>query len=377
MLYSRPIRHYGTHGHGHGHGHSHDEDHIHHGLGTALENSSKQGVRITVIGLVSNVGLTVSKGVAGVMMNSASLLADAAHSLSDLLSDFVTLYTFKMSRRKPDAVYPYGYGKYESLGTFITSLLLVAGGCGIGLHSFDLLQTVMSVPPAIEISTQNACTLMAATATHATHATEATHTTEAYATSHGLFGHLHAMDGVLDPNAAWFALASVIVKEWLYHATIKVGKKEKSDVLIANAWHHRSDAYSSVVALGAIGGSYAGLPVLDPLGGLIVSGMIIKSGVSFMLSSLRELADKGMDPHEMEKVASILHRVKQQQVTPLGFHSIRGHKVGPFYSIEFAIHMDPALCLSEADMIRRRVCRAIKTECPSIHEVTVHFDIGK
>ncbi|CAO3701496.1 unnamed protein product [Rhizopus stolonifer] len=273
------VRHHGTHGH------HHDTDIL-----TSLKSSSKRGTRITIIGLVSNIGLTISKGVAGWMMNSASLLAEALHSFSDLLSDFVTLYTFKMSRRPADSLYPYGYGKFETVGSVAVSSLLLTGAIGIGWHSLDLLFATLN------------------TATGTTVAVAASSTAVETA-SHSFFNHSHG-SGVLDPNAAWFALASVIIKEWLYRATIKVGQTERSDVLMANAWHHRSDAYSSAVALVAIVGSYAGMPVLDPLGGIAVSAMLAKSSVGLIKSSMSELMDKGITSEEMESIIQAISKVK-------------------------------------------------------------------
>ncbi|KAL0073469.1 cation efflux family-domain-containing protein [Phycomyces blakesleeanus] len=383
-LYKRELRLHGTHNHSHGGAH----DHVHVDLGTTIRNSGKQGVRITVIGMAANVGLTVSKGLAGWMMNSASLLADAAHSFSDLLSDFVTLYTFKMSRKEPDAIYPYGYGKYETVGTLAVSSLLIAGAFGIGIHSFELLMAALNVS-GVDLVTQGASVAATATAeansgtdilsnTTTANANVNTSTNTSSSLSHGhSHGHFYSNDGVLDPNAAWFALASVITKEWLYRATIKVGEKERSDVLVANAWHHRSDAYSSVVALVAIGGSWAGLPVLDPLGGLLVAGMIFQSGGSLMRSSLRELTDKGIGPAEITDILSAINKVKEQEQDLIDFHSIRGRKMGPFHHLDLVLQLNPQLTISQAHRIEQLVRHTIKTECKLIQEVLVHLDAEK
>uniref|UniRef100_U9T6B8 Cation efflux protein transmembrane domain-containing protein n=1 Tax=Rhizophagus irregularis (strain DAOM 181602 / DAOM 197198 / MUCL 43194) TaxID=747089 RepID=U9T6B8_RHIID len=188
----------------HHHGHRNEE---HSGLIAALtiSDSKSRGTKITLWGLASNVGLTAAKGVAGVVMNSASLVADAAHSLSDLISDFVTLYTFRKSRRPADATHPYGYGKYESIGSLAVSSLLIAGAIGIGHHSYELLVELLPVEIPTNISELNGAINSA---------------------------NLHP----LNPNAAWFAAASVLVKEILFRITLKIGLEERSDVLIANAW---------------------------------------------------------------------------------------------------------------------------------------------
>ncbi|KAI7906185.1 cation efflux family-domain-containing protein [Cokeromyces recurvatus] len=334
------VRYHGSHHH------HHDAD-----LMTSLKTSSKRGTRITVIGLASNVGLTVTKGIAGWVMNSASLLAEAFHSFSDLLSDFVTLYTFKMSRKPADSIYPYGYGKFETVGSVTVSSLLLAGAIGIGWHSFDLLLATL---PFISDTAATVTTVANEAASHVHH------------------HHHHHGGGVLDPNAAWFALASVIIKEWLYRATIKVGIAEHSDVLMANAWHHRSDAYSSAVALVAIVGSYAGLPVLDPLGGIVVSGMLIKSSVSLLGSSVKELMDKGITAEQLLSIETAIAKVKKEEINLLSFHSVRGRKLGRFNHIDLVLQLNPNISVKEAYKIEEHVRSTIKHECENIQDISIH-----
>jgi cation diffusion facilitator family transporter len=274
-VHEHELEHEPTHSHSHSifSSHSHGEDGHNHGaekILEALQGSDDPGSRITLIGLFSNVGLTAAKGVAGVYMHSASLLADAGHSLSgqsrsfmaspvakpfntklDLLGDFVTLFCWRLSRKPPSDRYPYGFAKFETIGTTTVSLLLIGGALGIGFHSWHLLvealsETVASMPPG---SVQHILQNVTSVAHHVP-----------------AIGHSHVHD--LDPNAAWFAAVSIVAKEWLYRATKKVADQEGSPVLLANAIHHRSDAYSSLVALFAILGSwfYPTLP-LDPIGG--------------------------------------------------------------------------------------------------------------
>ncbi|CAO3643602.1 unnamed protein product [Cunninghamella echinulata] len=323
-------------------------------------------------------------------MNSASLLADATHSLSDLLSDFVTLYTFKMSRKQPDEIYPYGYGKFETIGSFAVSTLLLSGGVAIGLHSFELLTTVIesasaSTPPAVmeTVSTVASSSIETVSSTSSTtSATTASAATDTPSTSHShgsVFSFLehHHHSNILDPNAAWFALASVLIKEWLYHATIKVGKSEHSDVLIANAWHHRSDAFSSVIALVAIVGSHFGLPVLDPLGGLLVSGLIVQSGASIMKNSVQELMDKGLSKPDIEDIKQVIEKVKKNEPHLLDFYYIRGRKVGPFKHLDLILHLDPKITIDQAHGIEQNVRSSVKKEVPMVQEILIHLDAEK
>ncbi|RCH93503.1 hypothetical protein CU097_002094 [Rhizopus azygosporus] len=344
-VWNGSVRQHGTHGH-----HHHDAD-----LLTSLKSSSKRGTRITIIGLASNVGLTVSKGVAGWMMNSASLLAESLHSFSDLLSDFVTLYTYRMSRKPPDSLYPYGYGKFETVGSVAVSSLLLAGAVGIGWHSFDLLLATL------QVSTPSVTTAVAAAGS-------------TVAESHSFLGHSHGHGGVLDPNAAWFALASVIIKEWLYRVTIKVGQEERSDVLIANAWHHRSDAYSSAVALVAIVGSYAGMPVLDPLGGIAVSAMLVQSSVGLIRSSMSELMDRGISANEMQSVIAAVSKVKATESDLVNFHSIRGRKQGRYNHIDLVLQLNPAMSMQKAHQLEQLVKDTVKNDCRNIQDILIYLE---
>lgn len=175
--------------------------------------------------------------------------------LADLLGDFVTLASWKLSRRPPSESYPYGFGKFETLGTVTIAILLTGGALGIGFHSYHLLVEALSasvpnIPPGAFHDIMQSAFQVAQTVPLPE------------------IGHSHDHGSLLDPNAAWFAAVSIIAKEWLYRITKKVADEERSSVLLANAIHHRSDAYSSAVAFVAILGTwlFPTLP-LDPLGG--------------------------------------------------------------------------------------------------------------
>jgi len=172
--------------------------------------------------------------------------------LQDLLGDFVTLFCWKLSRKPPTESYPYGFAKFETLGTTTISLLLIGGALGIGFHSYQLLVTALAdtashLPPGVLHDLLQAASANAPI-------------------PH--IGHSHAHAHGVDPNALWFAALGVASKEWLYRITKAVADEEKSSVLLANAIHHRSDAYSSLVAFFAILGTwlFPAIP-LDPIGG--------------------------------------------------------------------------------------------------------------
>jgi divalent metal cation (Fe/Co/Zn/Cd) transporter len=167
------------------------------------------------------------------------------------LGDFVVLFCWRLSRKPPSERYPYGFAKFETLGTTTISILLIGGALGIGFHSYHLLLLALA---------------------DSAHHLSPGPLQEAllWITSHGSLPEIgHAHEHGLDPNAMWFALIGVASKEWLYRITKVVADEEKSPVLLANAIHHRSDAYSSLVAFFAILGSwlFPAFP-LDPIGGM-------------------------------------------------------------------------------------------------------------
>ncbi|KAL8910826.1 MAG: hypothetical protein Q9171_003915 [Xanthocarpia ochracea] len=261
-----------------GHSHSHGQHHHHDNTYLTSTNKKNAGVRITRIGLYVNLLMAVCKGTAGYVFNSQALVADAFHAMTDLVSDFMTLGTVAWSLKRPTARFPSGYGKIESLGSLGVSGLLLTGGILMGLNACNVLYSQFFVDAA-----------------HAVH--EHSHG--------GIFGHSHSHGAAeMGPNinAAWVAAASIAVKEYLYRATMKVARERKSSVLASNAIHHRIDSLTSIVALIAIGGShlFTGTTWLDPVGGLIVSFMVVRAGWTNTGQALLELADVGVDG-EMKK----------------------------------------------------------------------------
>ena len=243
------------------------------------------GVKITRVGLYVNLGMAIGKGIGGYMFHSQALVADAFHSLTDLVSDFMTLATLSWSLKPPTARFPSGYGKVESLGALGVSGLLLFGGIGMGLNAMDAIYTQFFVDAA-ELG-------------HAT----------------GLFSFLgHDSHGAALPdlNAAWLAGGSIVVKEWLYRATMKIAKERKSAVLASNAVHHRIDSLTSIVALLTIGGAHVFTDAswLDPVGGLIISGMVIRAGWGNTMTSLLELGDIAVD----DEVKKAVRRAAQKAI---------------------------------------------------------------
>lgn len=227
-------------------GHSHNHSHGAEGspeeadkLLAALKGKGDRGSNITVVGLVANLVLCGAKGVAGVLLHSASLLADAAHSLSDTFSDIVTLFCWKMSQKPASISHPLGYGKFETMGGLGVSVVLVAGAFAIGVHSYGLLLEVLQpalqqMPSGLQAFGSLTGDLARAAGgllhEHGHHAAN-DHAHSVVDSAGGAHAATHETANLLDPNAMWFALISVLVKEWLYRATLKIAREENSSVL--------------------------------------------------------------------------------------------------------------------------------------------------
>ncbi|MCJ1254712.1 hypothetical protein MMC24_002528 [Lignoscripta atroalba] len=212
--------------------------------------------------------MAISKGIGGYYLHSQALVADAFHALTDMVSDVMTLVTVEKANKLPTTQYPNGYGKVESLGSLAVSGLLALGG----------------------VLMLNNCGGLLYAQFFADAATAATH-------GHGFLNflglshsHTHTIPNL---NAAWLAAGSIVIKEYLYRATMKIANERDSSVLRSNAVHHRVDSLTSIVALIAIGGShiFSNATWLDPFGGLLVSLMVINAGVRNTWAAGKELLD--------------------------------------------------------------------------------------
>ncbi|KAJ7188152.1 mitochondrial iron ion transporter [Mycena filopes] len=375
-----------AHNHEHGPEHDHAHDHSHslfashtHAPGASIDTAERliaafnfrgardRGTQVTVLGLFANIGLTVVKGAAGYLTHSAALIADAGHSLSDLLGDSVTLVCWRLSRRPPSDTYPFGFAKFETLGTTTVSLILIGGALGLGFHSYHLLLTAL---------TETASTLPSGPLQELlTNVTSAA--PNAHAHGHG-HGHSHA-HGV-DPNALWFAALGVLSKEWLYRITRRVATQENSPVLLANAIHHRSDAYSSLVAFFAILGTWwvPGLP-LDPIGGLLVSIVILRQGVSLLYGAWGDLTDAGVPLNTRQALKRTLEPLLAASASPtsdptlLAVRHIRGRRAGSLIFVDMTAEVPKTLAVHDASILEEKIAQTLKAARKEVAEVRVKF----
>lgn len=276
----------------HSHDHSHSHSHANPMLVLDAEEIRKNaGVRVTWIGLGINVAIAIGKFVGGIVFHSQALFADSIHALSDMISDFLTLFSVRLAANRPTVDYPFGYGKIETVGSLAVSTILMTAGISIGWSS--LCAIVGPIIPHTIIETLS----IFATESH-----------NAVSTA-DVSNSVPAVQEVTDINAAWIAALSIAAKEWIFRATKKVAIETKSNVLMANAWHHRVDSLTSLVALVAISSGYLfNIQSLDTIGGLIVSGLIVKAGAEGMNTAIRELIDQSIEPEDemYQEIQSVL-----------------------------------------------------------------------
>jgi len=182
---------------------------------------------------------------------------------------------------------------------------------------------------------------------------------------------LHAGSEVPSSLALIAAFVSIVVKEFLYQITMAVARKERSEVLIANAWHHRSDAISSIVAFIGVGGSILGWKYLDPVAGIIVAALISKAGYDIFSGSVKELTDnQSIEQSTIENISALIKEIPDV----LGHHNLRSRKMGPYSLVDFHITVDPQLSVTAAHQIAERTRRAILSKFPHIREALIHVE---
>jgi cation diffusion facilitator family transporter len=261
----------------------------------------KQIIRITLWGSVVNLALTAMKFVAGVFGHSAAMIADSVHSLSDLLTDFVVLLFVKISNRPADNDHPYGHGKYETLATAIVAIALLVAGGVLAAESVKKIVHAIYVP-----------------------------------------------DLVMPKRIAlWAALISIAAKEIIYWLTIRVSRRVQSSALEANAWHHRTDALSSVATAIGIGGAllFGGKwAILDPIAALLVSIFILVAAAKLLHEAVQELMEKRLPEEVEQQIRAIVAEDNEMS----GLHQLRTRRVGNTCSIEMHLRMPGDISLYEA-----------------------------
>lgn len=282
----------------------------------------RQTRRVTLIGSALDLSLGIAKIIGGFIGHSQALIADGMHSISDLATDVLVLVAAKHANVDADAEHPYGHARIETAATVGLGLLLLLIGGGIAIDAVRKLIT----PESLVVP------------------------------------------------AAWglvIAVISVASKEWIYRYTMRYARLLKSNLLRANAWHSRSDAFSSIVVIVGLGGAQFGFEYLDALAALVVAAMIAKIGYDLSWSSLRELVDTGLDPGELEDIRATIMSVGGVR----DLHELRTRRMGGKALVDVHIILeDPTLSVSEGHHISENVRSRLIRRIDDVEDVLVHID---
>lgn len=290
-------------------------------------NREKEIYKLTLCGSLVNFLLLVFKFVAGFVGNSAAMIADAVHSLSDFITDIIVILFVRVSSMPKDENHHYGHGKYETLATAIIGVVLFAVGVGILVNA---VEAIIDFFHGKELAAPNIWALGA-------------------------------------------AAVSIVFKEALYQYTVYKGKNLNSNAVMANAWHHRSDALSSIgTLLGISGAMFLGEKwrVLDPIAAFLVSIFILKVAIELTKASLEELLEKSLPKKTQEKILNIIHSFPEVK-SP---HNLRTRHIGSNIAIEFHIRMDGNLSLNEVHEITKRMENALKAEFGPLTHIGIHME---
>jgi cation diffusion facilitator family transporter len=290
-------------------------------------NREKEIYKLTLWGSLVNFLLLVFKFVAGFVGNSAAMIADAVHSLSDFITDIIVILFVRVSSMPKDENHHYGHGKYETLATAIIGVVLFAVGVGILVNA---VEAIIDFFHGKELAAPNIWALGA-------------------------------------------AAVSIVFKEALYQYTVYKGKNLNSNAVMANAWHHRSDALSSIgTLLGISGAMFLGEKwrVLDPIAAFLVSIFILKVAIELTKASLEELLEKSLPKKTQEKILNIIHSFPEVK-SP---HNLRTRHIGSNIAIEFHIRMDGNLSLNEVHEITKRMENALKAEFGPLTHIGIHME---
>ena len=283
--------------------------------------------KVTLLGSVGNLALLSFKFVAGIVAGSSAMVADAVHSLSDFLTDLIVLVFVRIGAKPQDDSHDYGHGKFETLATLFVALALVGAAIGI------------IVSGSLKIA-------------------------------RWLKGETLEKPGML---AFWAALLSIVVKEIIFRITIAKGRALDSPAVIANAWHHRSDALSSVGAAIGIGGAILlgqRWAVLDPLASIVVGGMLVKVAWDLLKVSTGELTDSSLSAETEREIEDIIRSFPQVSEP----HNLRTRRIGSRIAIEAHVRLDGEMSLNEAHDIVSAIEDRIRDRFGHGTIVTIHME---
>jgi len=282
-----------------------------------------RGKNVAFKGLLINIFLATFKLAAGIFGKSQAMIADAAHSISDIITDITIILGFIFGSKPKDKAHPYGHGKFETIATTVVGIALLGAAVKIGYNAIgSLIRKNITEPGLI---------------------------------------------------ALLAAIISIIIKEWLYRYTISAGKKINSPAFIANAWHHRSDALSSIVVLAGIIAARSGFPLFDPLAAILVCLFILKISFNILKPCFMELVETSADP----QILKTIKQLAMAQEGVVSVHGIKARTVGPKILAELHIVLNPQIKLLNAHAIAKKTENKIISHFKNMDEVLIHIDPKK
>lgn len=283
------------------------------------EERYRAGRRSTLVSIVVNTVLTTLQLITGAWAGSQALIADGVHSLTDLVADFVVLAAARQSRNPADADHQYGHQRFETAAALALGCLLLAVGIGMLFSAFDKLHALNAQPVHIA--------------------------------------------------ALWVALVTLASKEILFRYMLRIAERARSSMLVANAWHARSDAVSSLVVALGIAGNLLGFPLLDPIAALIVGLMIVRTGWVFSWRALNDLMDRAASEEEV-------HAIRQTLLeTPgvFGVHDLRTRKMGDLTIVDVHLELDGEQTVTQGHSIATAARERVMSQ-HHVLDVMTHVD---
>jgi cation diffusion facilitator family transporter len=283
--------------------------------------AAKLKARASYVGAAINILQTAIKLTFGILGQSAALIADGIHSLSDLLSDLLVIIAVRLGSREADRDHPYGHRRFETIATVILGVSLIGIGAAIIWHILERVNHPETLP-------------------------------------------------VPDVNTLGIAAMSILLNEWLYHYTKRIAKTTRSKLLMANAWHQRSDALSSLVVLCGIIGVLQGYPFADAIAAALVALMVAKIGLNLVFDSIKELVDTSLPSTLVKEIREVILSIDGVQ----GIHLLRTRRMGEDAYIDAHIVVDPRITVSEGHCIGDTVRDILITQFDDVLDVLVHVD---
>lgn len=287
----------------------------------SISNREKIALKVSVYSIIANVILSTGKFAAGFIGNSAAMISDAVHSASDVFSTFIVIAGVKISGRASDNKHQYGHERLECVASIVLSVLLLLTGLCIG---YDGYQKIYSDSPLPEPG------------------------------------------GV----ALWAAVISIIVKEAMFWLTKKAAREINSDALMADAWHHRSDALSSIGSFIGIGGARMGYPILDPIASIVICLMIIYTACEIFKDSINKMIDHSCSSETVEQMRSLI----EKEIGVAHIDSLHTRVFGSRIFVDVEVSCDDNLTLLESHRIAENIHQTIETNFTQVKHCMVHIN---